>query len=100
VPFSGFFALSRTDFVRCQPPEACAGALNAPCAPLYTGPRCATCAVGAYRKGLRCSKCPNTAWLLLLVSAVALCALVSASVYLTKKKVGGLCAHSTAQRVR
>ncbi len=88
IPNLGFYALSRTSFVQCQPPEACVGALDAPCSTMYTGPRCADCALGAYRTQGRCARCPDTAWLLIMVSAVALCTLVAISVYLTKKKVG------------
>ncbi len=35
----------------------------------------------------RCVACPNTAWLLLLMFSLALLALVSASVYLSKKRI-------------
>ncbi len=44
-----FFPLSRTAFVGCTPPEACLGGPNATCFKLYTGDRCAACALGAYR---------------------------------------------------
>ena len=57
------------------------------CSQYYTGPRCATCAVGAYRVRSECRACPNNAWLLIMVCSVGLLILVAASVYLTKKKV-------------
>ena len=46
---AGYFPVSRSEFVRCSPVWACLGGRNASCAQHYTGPRCATCSVGAYR---------------------------------------------------
>ena len=48
---AGYYPLSLTSFIVCSPPEACEGGVNATCSHLYTGPRCASCAVGAYRYG-------------------------------------------------
>ena len=45
----GYFPLSATSFVQCSPPDACLGGENGTCSSLYVGPRCASCAPGAYR---------------------------------------------------
>ena len=46
---AGYDPLARASFVLCSPPEACLGGATAECSALYTGPRCASCAPGAYR---------------------------------------------------
>ena len=43
--------------------------------------------VAVCRKGDICKKCPNTAWLLFLMFALVLIALVAVSVYLSKKRL-------------
>ena len=47
----GYYPLVRGAFVQCTPRLACRGGRNASCSPLYTGDRCAQCALGAYRCG-------------------------------------------------
>jgi hypothetical protein len=62
-------------------------ALTLSCAENYLGVRCADCRLGSYRVRSTCRKCPNTAWLLFLLFALALLAAVAAAVYLSKKKI-------------
>ncbi len=45
----GYYPLGRASFVGCTPAQACLGGPNATCHRLYSGDRCASCAVGAYR---------------------------------------------------
>ena len=49
VALVGYFPEAAGLFVLCSPPEACLGGENGTCSKLYTGPRCANCALGAYR---------------------------------------------------
>lgn len=49
VARAGFYPASRTQFVQCQPREACLGGKDNACRTWYEGERCATCARGAYR---------------------------------------------------
>ena len=96
VSDTGFYPLSRTQFVQCEPIDACVGAANytavqshgtASCASNYVGVRCSTCAMGSYRLNGGCKKCPGTAWLLFLAFSVAILVSVAAAVYLSKKKI-------------
>jgi hypothetical protein len=45
----GFYRVSRTEFVLCQPREACLGGVNSTCHRNYGGDRCADCVMGTYR---------------------------------------------------
>ncbi len=99
VSLPGHFPLSTAVFVQCIPRTACAGNISyadlgfrsssrsAGCAALYTGDRCAECAVGAYRLKGKCASCPNTAWLLFLGFALVVVAAVIAAVYLSGKRI-------------
>ena len=49
VALTGYYPMAGDGFVRCDPPDACLGGVNATCGQRYTGPRCASCAIGAYR---------------------------------------------------
>jgi hypothetical protein len=49
----GFYPLSASTFVQCEPQEACLGGANATCAAQYTGVRCAECKLGSYRCDLQ-----------------------------------------------
>ena len=46
---TGYYPLSATEFVPCEPADACLGGPNGTCSSLYTGPLCGDCATGAYR---------------------------------------------------
>ena len=48
-PLRGWFPLSRSSFVQCEPFDACEGGPLAACAVHYSGDRCASCAEGSYR---------------------------------------------------
>ena len=42
---------------------------------------------GSYRLRLECQSCPNTAWLLFLLFAIAIIAASAAAMYLSKTKI-------------
>ncbi len=71
---------------RCLPAFA-AGPNEAGCAINYKGVRCSECRAGSYLRNGRCKFCPNTAWLLFLMFAIAIVSAVAAAVYLSKKRV-------------
>jgi hypothetical protein len=105
VALSGWFPLGLAQFVPCTPPEACDGGISATavaesnstrstsigsqlgCSRNYAGNRCSKCALGAYRLRSKCATCPNTAWLLFLLFAIAVLVAVTGAVYLSKKRV-------------
>ena len=45
------------------------------------------CSQGSYRLRLECKLCPNTAWLLFLLFAIAIVAASAAAMYLSKTKI-------------
>jgi hypothetical protein len=45
------------------------------------------CTVPGFRLYGVCKPCPNTAWLLFLIAAILLIAIVAASVYLSKRRL-------------
>ena len=49
VALEGYYPTDLGAFVLCTPPDACLGGVNGTCSELYTGVRCATCNIGAYR---------------------------------------------------
>jgi hypothetical protein len=99
VSLAGHFPLSLVEFVQCVPRVACVGGVSASdlvtrsdgtragCSRLYSGDRCAECAVGAYRLKGKCASCPNTAWLLFFAFALAITAAVAGAVYLAGKRI-------------
>jgi hypothetical protein len=98
VALAGWYPVGLAQFVPCTPPNACVGgvavtAINNTsdtqrgCSRNYAGLRCAECAMGAYRLRSKCTKCPNTAWLLLLLFSLAILTAVTAAVHLSKKRI-------------
>ena len=97
IAASGYYPLSRTQFVECSPVDACDGGTNysaiasaggsLSCSRNYIGDRCALCAPGSYRLNSTCHTCPNTAWLLFLLFSLAILTSVATAVYLSKKKI-------------
>ena len=102
IALPGYYPSSRALFIPCQPVTACLGDVNASevatgaaadgsgvvsCADGYHGQRCADCRPQWYRLRLECRPCPNTAWLLFLLFAVALVAAAAAAMYLSKTKI-------------
>jgi hypothetical protein len=109
----GFYPIARAQFVACSPPEACVGGISAwnttqngtgpgawagngtaaaqgrapGCANNYMGVRCGSCSLHAYRLKGRCASCPNTAWLLFLLFALAIVGAVVGAVYLSKRRI-------------
>jgi hypothetical protein len=101
VALPGWFPVGLAQFVPCTPPGACVGGIaaaavagsnstsssNIGCSHNYAGNRCSECAVGSYRLRSKCATCPNTAWLLFLLFAIAVLAAVTGAVYLSKKRI-------------
>jgi hypothetical protein len=59
----GYFPLGPSAFVACVPSKACLGGNDGTCHPLYTGQRCAECALGAYRYAAATdAPLPKLAW--------------------------------------
>ena len=56
-------------FLPCEPPWACAG--DNECSEEYTGYRCQECAEGFFRINGECQECPDHAWLLGVLLALA-----------------------------
>jgi hypothetical protein len=97
VSMPGYYPRARTQFLLCQPPDACAGDANATvltvsgsavaCSRNYAGDRCASCAVGSYRLNGTCRTCPNTAWLLFFLLSLVIIASVAVAVYFSERRV-------------
>ncbi len=92
VALPGFFPTSRTVFVPCTPPGACAGGHTAAsglvgCTRLYAGALCGQCSHAAYRVGTECIACPNTEWVLFLVLGLAFSGSLLAVWYIRKKRI-------------
>ena len=75
--------------VKCDPPESCAG--NNFCgegyvskAPTY---RCGSCAVRYYRRSGECMRCPDAAWLLIIIFIVVALSLAVVVFLLNKYRV-------------
>ncbi len=71
--------------VPCEPKDSCLG--KNLCSKKYTGERCALCAPKHYRRGGECIKCPNQAWMLIVIFFGMLMLLGLAGYFLHKKKM-------------
>lgn len=117
VPTTGYWRVSRSEFVECKPPEACSGvsldaieqggealeaavaaaqeriagsAADHACAVGYRGDLCSSCQSHPdpyYRFNERCVKCPTIAFLYFIAFFVALAALAASGLWLKKTQV-------------
>jgi hypothetical protein len=117
VALSGYYRVGRDQFLVCTPPESCPGFVDdiinkTQCAVGYTSTPCSKCAdvrcsiccgvhgcvwyhlfsgfvlpQNYYRLGQRCVKCPNTAWVFIMLFCVAVMIGMSLAVWLNNRRI-------------
>lgn len=103
VAVAGFFRATRLRFLQCEPAEACppgsgfaidaaSGAVAASAGPPvcsvgYGGEACAECLNGFYRLDVFCKKCPDAAWVFILIFVVAIGLLLLLAYFVNKRQI-------------